>query len=512
MFVRKKKNRSGTTSVVVVDKHGGKFKELHTVGIARDEDEIATLRLQGRIWINNHLGYPEFDFEGPEKKQKELEAAEFTLANIDSVLLNGAKLIIDKVYDSIGFNHIEDEELRQLVVARPCQPMSKMATVEYLKSHFDEDVSLNKIYRYLDKLYNTQQKTVQRISVEHTLSVLGGRVEMLFYDVTSLYFESFKEDALRSPGFSKDGKTSETQIILGLLVCENGYPLAYSIFNGAQYESSTMIPLIDDFKQRFKLDDFIVVADSGFMIKRNIELLRSGKYQFIVGGRIKKMKEDALTWIRSLPHEDGLYHERLLDNGDRLIVTYSSKRAAKDAFNRKRGIEKLRKAYASGKITKEKLTKRGYAKFLKIENDVKVSLDEGKINEDEEWDGLKGYITNTHLRPSKVVLQYRGLWVVERAFRISKSNLETRPIFHFTERRIEAHVCLCFIAYKVYKELERIVYGIKLGMSVDKVLKIAKTITTITVRLPLNRKTMTKTMMLTPVQQSLKPLFDYLGI
>lgn len=224
------------------------------------------------------------------------------------------------------------------------------------------------------------------------------------------------------------------------------------------------------------------------------------------------MKEDALTWIRSLPHEDGLYHERLLDNGDRLIVTYSSKRAAKDAFNRKRGIEKLRKAYASGKITKEKLTKRGYAKFLKIENDVKVSLDEGKINEDEEWDGLKGYITNTHLRPSKVVLQYRGLWVVERAFRISKSNLETRPIFHFTERRIEAHVCLCFIAYKVYKELERIVYGIKLGMSVDKVLKIAKTITTITVRLPLNRKTMTKTMMLTPVQQSLKPLFDYLGI
>lgn len=146
MFVRKKKNRSGTTSVVVVDKHGGKFKELHTVGIARDEDEIATLRLQGRIWINNHLGYPEFDFEGPEKKQKELEAAEFTLANIDSVLLNGAKLIIDKVYDSIGFNHIEDEELRQLVVARLCQPMSKMATVEYLKSHFDEDVSLNKIY------------------------------------------------------------------------------------------------------------------------------------------------------------------------------------------------------------------------------------------------------------------------------------------------------------------------------------------------------------------------------
>lgn len=156
MFVRKKKNRSGTTSVVVVDKHSGKFKELHTAGVS-----------------------------------------------------------------------------------------------------------------------NTQKNIVQRVSVEHTFRVLGGRVEMLFYDVTSLYFESFHEDVLRTPGFSKDGKTSETQIILGLLVCENGYPLAYNIFNGAQYESYTMIPIIDDFKRRFGLDDFIVVADSGFMIRRNIELPRS---------------------------------------------------------------------------------------------------------------------------------------------------------------------------------------------------------------------------------------------
>lgn len=195
-----------------------------------------------------------------------MDTAKSMLDNIDSILLNGAKLIIDKVYDSIGFNQIEDEVLRQLVVARLCQPLSKMATVEYLKSHFDEDVSLNKIYRYLDKLYNTQQETAQRISVEHTFSVLVGRIEMLFYDVTSLYFESFREDVLRSLGFSKDGKTSETQIILGLLVCENGYPLSYSIFNGAQCESYTMIPMIDDFKQRFKIDDFVVVADSGFMI------------------------------------------------------------------------------------------------------------------------------------------------------------------------------------------------------------------------------------------------------
>jgi len=353
---------------------------------------------------------------------------------------------------------------------------------------------------------------VQKISVEHTFSILGGRIEMLFYDVTSLYFEGFREDNLRSPGFSKDGKTAETQIIIGLLVCENDYLLSYSIFNGAQYESYTMIPIIDDFKQRFGIDDFVVVADSGFMIKRNIEFLRNGGYRFIVGGHIEKYSKDETKWILSLPHEDGLFHERKLPDGDRLIVTYSSKRAAKDAYNRTKGVERLRKAYTSGKITKDKINKRGYSKFLKIENDVPVSIDEDKIKEDEQWDGLKGYVTNIGLPPEEVVAQYRGLWIVERVFRVSKGTIETRPIFHFTERRIEAHVCLCFVAFKVYKELERLVAILDLGMSVDTVLKIAKTITTIMLRLPLNERFITKTMMLTPEQRSLQPLFDYLGV
>jgi hypothetical protein len=273
-----------------------------------------------------------------------------------------------------------------------------------------------------------------------------------------------------------------------------------------------MIPLIDDFKQRFGIDDFIVVADSGFMIKRNIDLLRSGGYDFIVGGRIKKCAKDELEWIMSLPHEDGVYYERSLANGDRLIVTYSSNRAAKDAYNRNKGVERLKKAYASGKITKDKINKRGYNKFLKIENDVAITICEDKIEEDAKWDGLKGYVTNTKLSPAEVVTQYRGLWVVERAFRVSKGTIETRPMFHFTERRIEAHVCLCFVAFKVYKELERIISILGLNMSVDKVLKIAKTITTIKLRLPLNDKIMTKTMMLTHEQQSLKPLFDYFGV
>ncbi len=175
-------------------------------------------------------------------------------------------------------------------------------------------------------------------------------------------------------------------------------------------------------------------------------------------------------------------------------------------------MERLRKSFASGKITKDKINKRGYNKFLKIDNDVAVSINEDKIAEDAKWDGMKGYVTNTSLTAPDVVAQYRGLWVVERAFRVSKGTIETRPIFHFTEKRIEAHVCLCFVAFKVYKELERILHTLGMGLSVDSVLKIAKTISTIRLKLPINDKIMTRTMILTPEHRSLQPLLDYLGV
>ena len=153
------------------------------------------------------------------------------------------------------------------------------------------------------------------------------------------------------------------------------------------------------------------------------------------------------------------------------------------------------------------MNKRGYNKFLEISKDIEVVISEEKIAEDCKWDGLKGYITNTDLNPELVIDQYHGLWVVERAFRISKGTLDMRPMFHFTERRIEAHVCICFIAYKVYKELERLIAINKIGMSVDKVLDTAKTITTIRVRMPENGNHFTKTLFLTEKHLAVKPLF-----
>ena len=153
-----------------------------------------------------------------------------------------------------------------------------------------------------------------------------------------------------------------------------------------------------------------------------------------------------MQWILSLDKKDNVCNEIKRQNGERLIVSYSEKRAKKDAYNRDRGIARLRKAHQSGHINR-----RGYNKFLEISRDIDVSISDEKIAEDCKWDGLKGYITNTDIDAEQVIAQYHGLWVVERAFRISKGALEMRPMFHFTERRIEAHICICFIAYKVLK-------------------------------------------------------------
>ena len=167
----------------------------------------------------------------------------------------------------------------------------------------------------------------------------------------------------------------------------------------------------------------------------------------------------------------------------------------------------MEKAYKRGTLRKDNVNKRGYNKFLTMRGDVKVEIDYDKIKEDERWDGLKGYLTNTTITPDKVYAAYHNLWHVERAFRITKSKIEIRPMFHFTRRRIEAHVCICFVALKVYKELDRILKEARIELSVDKVLNLSKTITTIEIRLPKNKKTVRKTMIMRRHKKIAK-LFD----
>ncbi len=179
MFIRKKKNRSGSISVVAVSKSQGQFKEVKHFGVAQTASETEVLYQTALHWLRTHAGQQGIDFDN--NKCREQEETKRVIGNMDAVLLNGTQLLLDSIYDDIGFNRVPDEILRHLVIARVSQPASKLATTEYLKSYYDEDVELNHIYRYMDKLYNTQQELVQQISVEHTRKVLGGKIGLMFY-------------------------------------------------------------------------------------------------------------------------------------------------------------------------------------------------------------------------------------------------------------------------------------------------------------------------------------------
>lgn len=510
MYIREKKNRSGSISIVVVEKIKGKYREVHTIGIAKNTDEISLFRQQGREWIRQYqlTHYPVLDLFGEQaqKAQQEREQVDFVIRHIDNILLNGCELILNRVFEGIGFDKIGDDIFRKLVISRLSYPASKAATVEYLKNNFDEDVNLSKIYRYLDKLNSTKQEQVQQISVEHTRQLLGGTIGMLFYDVTTIYFETDNADALRKTGFSKEGRHQNPQIILGLLVSAGGYPLAYCIHEGNKYEGHTMIPIVKDFIQKYHLSDFVVVADSGLMNNQNIALLESEGYKYIIGSRIKNESVQLQKQIVSLNKIDGAIYE-LEKGGKRLLIGYSDKRKKKDAYNREKGVRRLEKMYKSGRLSKENINRRGYNKFIKMEGETTVELNHEMIEKNATWDGLKGYLTNTSLPANEVLDAYHNLWNVEHAFRITKSKIEIRPMFHFTKKRIEAHICICFVALKVYKELDRLLKINHMGLSVDKVIKLAKTVTTICIHLPENNIYITKTMILQR-HKPIEKLFD----
>ena len=514
MFVKKKPNRSGSTTVVVAAKEKGATKYLKTIGTSSNPTDIAGYVREGEEYIASYKAtmYPELDFERAEEgaSEAELKATEEFLSRIENVIHDAPKRILDRVFDAVGFHTVGDDTFRSLVIARLSFPSSKRATVEYLKSCFGEDHDLHKVYRYLDSLNDTRREEIQAVSVRHTMDVYGGKIGVLFYDVTTLYFETDKPDKLREPGYSKDGKHSNPQIVLGLLVSGDGCPLAYSIHEGSKYEGHTMLPVVTAFVEKYGLEDFVVVADSGMMSEANLSDLEARGYKYIVGARIRNMPEETREWILSQEKRQDIVRELVLDKGrhKRLLVGYSAGRAALVAKNREKGVKKLKAKYATGTVTKSKITQRGYNRFLKVTGGdrITVAVDDDMVAKDAKWDGLKVYVTNAEMTPSAIVEAYHQLYNVEQSFRISKSKVEIRPIFHFNEDRIKAHISICFVALKVYRELDRMLKNNRMKLSVDTVLGIAKTIPTIKVKVA--EGTLARTLFLTKRQQLIKPLFE----
>jgi transposase len=468
VFVRKKKNPSGVVSVQVIAKEEGKSKLVKTIGHSSDVDQIEFLVEHAHHFIESFGGQTHLDFsDGSSLKT--------AFNRITSHTQAGTELLLGKIFDEIGFNQIRDTLFRKLILARLCYPDSKLSTSSYLQRYHGLDVPVEKIYRYMDKLHKSQKELVQTISYEHTLHVMDQQIRVVFYDVTTIYFEIDNEDELRKTGFSKEGKHQNPQIVLGLLVSKYGYPLAYEIFEGNKFEGHTMLPIIEAFRKKYNIGHLVIIADSGLLSKPNVEQLCSGGYEFILGARIKNEGEFIKQKILSLKLNHG--ESEVIEKGHmRLIVSYSEDRAKKDRYNREKGIRKLEKQLRKGKLTKASINNKGYNKFLKPEGEIKIEIDKQKCQDDVKWDGLKGYLTNAKLDKSEVIENYKHLWQIEKAFRIAKSDLKIRPVYHHIQRRIEAHICLAFVAYKVYKELERQLKIKKHTMSPEKAIEVAKTI------------------------------------
>ena len=348
---------------------------------------------------------------------------------------------------------------------------------------------------------------IEKISYHHALKEMKEEASILFYDVTTLYFEAEDEDDLRKTGFSKDGKHQNPQVVLGLLVNAIGFPLGYEIFDGKKFEGHTMLPVIEAFKKKYKLKQLIIVADSGLMSKKNIKELIKKRYRFIIGARIKNESEAIKKQILSFQLADSQSVVIPKQEDQRMIISYSIQRAKKDEYNRKRGLQKLEKLVSTDKLTKKQITNRGYNKYLKLEGKTSIRIDYEKYNYDAKWDGLKGYLTNTELSKEEVIAQYKQLWHIEKTFRISKTDLRIRPIFHYLNRRIEAHVCISFAACVIYKELERQLKNLKSQLSVEKVIDILKTIYAITITTPYSKKRYTRLLIKNEEQAELLKLF-----
>jgi transposase len=503
MFFRKKKNRSGLVSVQVIDKSRGKYQMVKTIGSSGEPKELELLVERAKLWIKEREGQQSLDFS-----QEREQAARF-LDNVTQIKVAGTDLLLGRLFDEVGFGAVPDELFRRLVLARLCFPGSKLRTTDFLSKYEYLELDVQAVYRYMDKLHKEQKGMVQDISFQHTLSVLGGKMSLVFYDVTTLYFEAEQEDELRKTGFSKEGRHQHPQILLGLLVSTDAYPLAYEIFEGNKFEGHTMLPVVEGFRDKYGFDKLVVIADSGLLSKQNVQGLRDKGYEFILGARIKNESAAISKEVLALGLQNG--QSQVVDKPDglRLIISFSAARAKKDAANRQRGLQKLERQITSGKLTKANINNRGYNKYLKLDGEISLSIDLEKFEADRRWDGLKGYLTNATLDKEQIIENYGHLWKIEKAFRVSKTDLKIRPIFHRVQRRIEAHICISFAAYKLYKELERQLKGKNSTLSPEKAIEIAKTIYSVKVKLPSSEEFVSKTLIIRPEQKYLANLFDF---
>ena len=422
------------------------------MGTAQTTAEIDWLLNAARKFIDSQriksgvISFFDTRFEQSEL-EKLLESISF-VAVLDTVTYR----FLQYFYQIIGFGRIRNDCFKDLVIARIVEPVSKRQTKDLLEVRFDRKYPLNKIYQTLRSVSdNNYQDKIEQIVYRFVKNHISRNINVLFFDVTTLYFEAFDEDDFRRYGFSKDNKHNQPQIVIGLTVTTDGIPLSVSIFEGSKFEGHTIIPAMSALTNRLRLDeDFVVVADSAMLSQKNIGLLEDKKLKYIVGARLgslsRKLFREVITSMKKI---DGETVRINLNQERTLIVSYSEKRAGKDRHDREKQIKK-----AKYLITNPSGFMNRY-KFLTSKDKKGFCLNEEIIEKARQLEGLKGYITNAAKLPSdEIIKRYSELWQVEKAFRMSKSDLKARPIFHTLKQSIEAHILIVFTALTISRYIE----------------------------------------------------------
>ncbi|WP_244192482.1 IS1634 family transposase [Dietzia lutea] len=487
-FVRKVKTSSGATAVQIVEKVRGQRRILEHIGSAHTEGELAALIAVARGKI--HAGQQSLDLGlGPEAQVR--SGGDAVVRRHSSELLWQT---LTSTFDALGFDAVADETFKTLVCVRLVEPTSKLDTPRVLDDIGVDAPHLSSIKRALARCVERDYRTVLATACwEHVTAAGGPGVALVLYDLTTLYFEAEKEDGLRKVGMSKERRV-DPQITVGLLVARDGFPLDIHVFEGNKAETKTLIPVITAFQQRHDIADMVVVADAGMLSAANLNALEDAGLSFIVASRTSKAPKELEDHFgrRGNAIDDGEVVELTRPMGQgrdrrdrRAVWHYKWQRAQRDRRTLNAQIDRAQRVADRAEPLKKQ-------RFVKVTGQT-VALDEALIERARQSAGYKGYVTNIDPKTMDghaVVAAYHDLWKVEQSFRMAKSDLKARPIFHRTRDSIEAHLTIVFAALAIARHLQN-----RTGMSIKKIVRILRRIHTViidvdghelTVRTPLD--------------------------
>ena len=459
--IRQIKYASSSVSIQVYKIENRKRVIVRHIGTARNEQEQSDLLILANDYIEKATKQLGLFHQSQSGHILNLNQTEFI-----GVYYTFLYELLSKLILRLGFDKLKNQLLLDLVLLRIIAPTSKLHSIALLEEYFGIKHRRQSYYDVAPLWYKLKSKA-ERIALDFAKRYYGFSFDLLFYDVTTLYFETFEEDELRKNGFSKDNKSQQPQILVALMVTKEGFPIAHEVFSGNTFEGHTIVPVVKRFISKNKIQEFTVVADAAMISNENIKNLVENRISYIVGARLGNLPADIISEIdNTLSRQDGKNIRIKTENGY-LICSYSSARYRKDKYEMDKQIEKAQFIINNpSKIKKTKFTKT---------NAQTMQLNTALISKTQKILGIKGYYTNLDERIANndiIIKRYHELYKIEQAFRISKSDLQTRPIFHYKEEPIKLHLLVCFMALVLSKQIE-----LQAGVSLKKFIHECKKIT-----------------------------------